>query len=306
MQQNHLLESYVLQYILVGTIVGFISRWWLLRGDIRQYPTFPNGYLIHLTTGFIAAAMGSVAYPALLGKNYVAVTFLALAIQQFRDIRKMEKETLHSLDRENYSPRGESYIDGIAKTFEARNYIVMIVSLATTVAAFIIRNFTKNKFIIFLISVVIGILILYLLKQYTKGHTLKDIITIEEAPLKFNDGSNLYVGDIYVMNIGLTATKERILENGLGVILKPKSDDDSDKVILNHDGQRKAIMHECSRLLGLERYISSRRNFDTGEVALFIVPIVKDVSRLKEIILNVPILEMSKKSNSSKGKETKS
>lgn len=300
MQQSHLLESYILQFILIGTLVGFISRWWLLRGDIRQYPTFPNGYLIHLTTGFIAAAMGSVAYPALLGKNYVAVTFLALAIQQFRDIRKMEKDTLQSLERENYAPRGESYIDGIAKTFEARNYIVMIVSLTTTLSAFIIRNFTKNNIIIFPLSTLIGFIIVSLLKQYTKGHTLKDIVTVEEAPLEFKDGSNLYVGDIYVMNIGLSATRERILKSGLGVILKPVKNDDTEKVILNQDGQRKAIVHECSRLLGLERYIATRRNFDTGEVALVIVPIVKDVSRLKEIILNVPILEMNKKSNNDK------
>lgn len=113
MDKGHLLESYVLLFIFTGILVGFISRWWMLRGDVRQYPTFPNGYLIHLTTGFIAAAMGSVAYPALLGKNYVAVTFLALAIQQFRDIRKMEKDTLHSLERDSYAPRGESYIDGL-------------------------------------------------------------------------------------------------------------------------------------------------------------------------------------------------
>ncbi|WP_432666039.1 YIEGIA domain-containing protein [Wukongibacter baidiensis] len=301
MQQNHLLESYILQFILIGTLIGFISRWWLLRGDIRQYPTFPNGYLIHLTTGFIAAAMGSVAYPALLGKNYVAVTFLALAIQQFRDIRKMEKDTLQSLERESYAPRGESYIDGIAKTFEARNYIVMIVSLTTTLSAFIIRSFTKNNFIIFPLSILIGFIAVSLLKQYTKGHTLKDIVTAEEASIEFKDGSNLYVGDIYVMNIGLSATKDRILKNGLAVILKPIKNDDTEKVILNHDGQRKAIVHECSRLLGLERYVATRRNFDTGEVALVIVPIIKDMSRLKEIILNVPILEMNKKSN--KGKE---
>lgn len=166
MQQNHLLQSYVLQFILIGTLVGFISRWWLLRGDIRQYPTFPNGYLIHLTTRFIAAAIGAVAYPALLGKNYVAVTFLALAIQQFRDIRKMEKETLLSLENENYLPRGESYIDGIAKTFEARNYIVMIVSLCTTFSAFLIRSFTKSKLILFSLPVIIGFTIEFPATKY--------------------------------------------------------------------------------------------------------------------------------------------
>ncbi|SKC65811.1 YIEGIA domain-containing protein [Maledivibacter halophilus] len=293
---NHLLESHVLLFIFIGIIVGFFSRGWMLRGDIRQYPTLPNGYLINLTTGFIAAAIGAVAYPALLGKNYVAVTFLSLAIQQFRDIRKMEKETLHSLERDSYAPRGESYIDGIAKTFEARNYIVMISSLITTFSAFIIRYMTKRNIIIIPISIALGFIVTLILKNYTKGHTLQDIVNITEAPLEFKEGSNLYVGDIYVMNIGLSATKKRILKNGIGIIIKPIGE--NEKIMLNHSGQRKAIVHECSRLLGLERYVETRRNFDNGDLALVIVPITKDVSKLKEIIYNVPILEINKKINS--------
>lgn len=140
----------------------------MLRGDVRQYPNYPNGYLIHLTTCFIAAALGSVAYPALLGKNYVAVTFLTLAIQQFRDIRKMEKETLYSLERNSYAPRGESYIDGIAKTSEARKYIVMIASLTTTLSACIIRSFTKTNLIIIPTSIILGFTVTSLLKTILK------------------------------------------------------------------------------------------------------------------------------------------
>ncbi|MFZ5968414.1 MAG: YIEGIA domain-containing protein [Bacillota bacterium] len=300
MDKKDILERSVELYILTGIAVGFIGRWWMLRGDIRQYPTIPNGYLIHLTTGFIAAAMGAVAYPALLAKNFVAVTFLALAIQQFRDIRKMEKETLQSLEKENYAPRGQSYIDGIAKTFEARNYIVMIASLVTTVSALFVKRFIRNQIMVVGAAALLGFMSLFLLRRYTKGHTLKDIIRIEEAPLQFKDGDNLYVGDIYVMNVGLSATRERILKNGIGVILKPMNENDNEKVILNHEGQRTAILHECARLLGLERYAATRRNFDTGEVALMIVPIVKDVERLKEIILNLPILETNKKADPKK------
>lgn len=293
MEQKGLLELSVVLYILTGTLVGFLGRLWMLRSDIRQYPTYPNGYLIHLTTGFIAAAMGAVAYPALLAKNYVAVTFLALAIQQFRDIRKMEKESLKSLERENYFFRGDAYIDGIAKTFEARNYIVMISSLITTISAFIIKQYSHNKVIIMGISVIIGIAVIYFLKNYTKGHNIKDIADIEQVQIEFKNGDNLYVGDTYVMNIGLSATRERILKNGFGIILNPKGE--NEKVLLNHEGQRTAILHECTRILGLERYAATRRNFDNGEVALFIVPIIKDVKLLKEIINNVPILETLKK-----------
>jgi hypothetical protein len=300
MDKKQLLETTTILYILTGILVGFIGRWWMLRGDVRQYPTFPNGYLIHLTTGFVAAALGAVAYPALLQKDYVAVTFLALAIQQFRDIRKMEKETLLSLENQFYAPRGQAYIDGIAKTFEARNYIVMIAALVTTVMAFVLKNFIHNKWMVMGISGITGFIMVALLKTYTKGHTLKDMITVTEAPLSFKHGDNLYVGNIYVMNVGLSATRERILKNGIGLILKPANDNENEKVILNAEGQRTAILHECARLLGLERYAETRRNFDTGEVALMIVPIVKDIERLKEIILNVPILESSKKANPKK------
>ncbi|NBI08124.1 YIEGIA domain-containing protein [Senegalia massiliensis] len=299
--EKQILQSFVLLHIVLGVIVGFISRWWMLRGDIRQYPTLPNGYLINLTTGFIAASIGAVAYPALLAKNYVAVTFLTVAIQQFRDIRKMEKETLESLETENYAPRGKSYIDGIAKTFEARNYIVMISSFVTTISAFIVRSFIKNNFLIIPISLLIGFIVLFFLKNYTKGHTLRDILTITEAPLEFKDGSNLYVGNMYVMNVGLSATQTRILKNGIGIIMKPIGE--NEKVMLNHSGQRKAIVHECSRLLGVERYIETRRNFDNGNLALVIVPMIKDITRLKEIIYDIPILEMTKKTNDKKKRD---
>lgn len=299
--EKQILQSFVLLHIVLGVIVGFISRWWMLRGDIRQYPTLPNGYLINLTTGFIAASIGAVAYPALLAKNYVAVTFLTVAIQQFRDIRKMEKETLESLETENYAPRGKSYIDGIAKTFEARNYIVMISSFVTTISAFIVRSFIKNNFLIIPISLFIGFIVLFFLKNYTKGHTLRDILTITEAPLEFKDGSNLYVGNMYVMNVGLSATQTRILKNGIGIIMKPIGE--NEKVMLNHSGQRKAIVHECSRLLGVERYIETRRNFDNGNLALVIVPMIKDITRLKEIIYDIPILEMTKKTNDKKKRD---
>jgi len=173
MQNQGLLDLSVVLYILTGTIVGFIGRWWMLKGDIRQYPTYPNGYLIHLTTGFIAAAIGAVAYPALITKNYTAVTFLVLAIQQFRDIRKMEKESLHDMEKDAYFPRGPSYIDGIAKTFEARNYIVMISSVVTTVTIFILKTYITNKFILITIGVILGFITVYLLKQYTKGHNVE-------------------------------------------------------------------------------------------------------------------------------------
>ena len=77
--------------------MGFFDRLYLLCSDYRSYPSYPHGYVIHLSLGAIAAALAAVAIPALLVKEYTAITFLVLCAQQFRDIRNMERETLLKL-----------------------------------------------------------------------------------------------------------------------------------------------------------------------------------------------------------------
>jgi len=76
----------------------------------------------------------------------VAVTFLALTIQQFRDVRKMERDSLKGLENTEYTARGNTYIDGIAKTFEARNYFALVVSFATALTIQLIASiFISSK-----------------------------------------------------------------------------------------------------------------------------------------------------------------
>jgi hypothetical protein len=72
--------------------------------DYRQYRTFPNGYLIHLITGFIASALGAVAIPAVLENDFAAFTFLALAVEQFREVRRIENESLRAVDDMSFVP----------------------------------------------------------------------------------------------------------------------------------------------------------------------------------------------------------
>lgn len=63
--------------------------------------------------------IGAVAIPAVVTKNFEAVTFLALALEQFRNVRRMETDSLQVLDDVETVSRGEAYIDGIAKTLQA-------------------------------------------------------------------------------------------------------------------------------------------------------------------------------------------
>src|SRR5699024_7034777 len=111
--------------IVIGLLFGIIARVVTLRTDYRQYPTYPHGKVIHVSLGIIAAGLGALVVPALMNKEYTAVTFLALAAQQFREVRKMERETLTKIDDLELVPRGTAYIEGIAMVFEGRNYLVI-------------------------------------------------------------------------------------------------------------------------------------------------------------------------------------
>src|SRR5690554_5967673 len=130
--QNEIISTQYIVLIVTAILAGSFARAVTLREDYRQYPSYPNGYLIHLITGFVAASLGAVAIPALMTKNFIAVTFLTLAIQQFREVRKMEFSSLQALEETEYTYRGSAYIDGIAKTFEARNYIALTVAFITS------------------------------------------------------------------------------------------------------------------------------------------------------------------------------
>lgn len=276
--------------LLVSLLVGFLARWSILKVDYRQFPTYPNAYLIHLTTGFVAAAVGAVAVPALLAKNFTAITFLTVAIQQFRDVRKAEREALLDLEESEYSRRGKAYIDGIAKTLESRNYMALIASLTTSVVGSL--QYTNNLWLRAAVGASAGALAFVLLRVFTKGMVLHDVAHIRLGQLSFQ-GANLFVDDMFVMNVGLRKVQQRILDDGLGFILEPKGENEA--LIIGNIGQRKAIEHEVSRLMGLERYIASHRNFQDGRVALAFVPVRREPASALQVIGRVPVLETVKK-----------
>ncbi|HOL18221.1 MAG TPA: YIEGIA domain-containing protein, partial [Bacillota bacterium] len=68
------MERY-LQAVIFGVGFGLVSRYLMLRSDYRQYPAYPHGYVTHLSLGLIAAVLGALAVPALLEKEFTAVTF---------------------------------------------------------------------------------------------------------------------------------------------------------------------------------------------------------------------------------------
>ncbi|MBB6444545.1 YIEGIA family protein [Bacillus benzoevorans] len=271
--------------VIVGTLLGFAARVILLRTDFRQYPTYPTGRIIHLSFGFIAAFIGAVAVPSVMDSNWAAVTFLGLAATQFREVRKMERETLEKIDNKELVKRGEAFIEGMAQAFEGRNYIVMFSALIATM-------FAVYKL---WLGVVIGLVFVFLVKSRIKGKLLVEMAEISEGEIRF-EGPNLYVSDIHIKNVGLESSRKLIKERAAGAIITPKNENSI--VTLSHIGQRQAMLHHIANVLG--SYLDSgepdliplsKRDMEDGRIALFFLPREKDFKQIKEVLKHVPVLD---------------
>jgi uncharacterized protein len=272
--------------IVFGVVLGTIARILMLRTDYRQYPTYLHGKIIHVALGFIAASLGAVAVPALMELNFTAVTFLTVAATQFREVRNMERNTLTEIDSYELVSRGKAYIEGIAISFESRNYLVILTAFIGTLFYLI-----WNVYMAF----VGAIICLVISKVLQSGSTMGDIVDIEYVEPHF-EGAGLYVDNIYIMNIGLPERQEEILKYGMGFVLKPKNINVVNTIA--HLGQRQAILHDVSVSLGVFRDSGTpalvpliKRDLDDGRIGVFILPQIRDKEKAKKIIGAVPVLE---------------
>ena len=272
--------------VILGMIAGFLARLYMLRTDYRNYPSYPHGYIIHLSLGAIAASLASIALPALLEEEYTAITFLVLCAQQFRDIRNMERETLMKLEENTLVPRGLDYIEGIAKVFESRNYLVMLVSLVTSGAT--IYGGVG-------LGAVAGLVMILFARFLMRGSFIRGIARVTEGKLHF-EKSLLYVDDIVLMNVGDPEARKKILREGVGIVLHPYDDDG--RSILNNLGQRQALVHDISMLVGNKLEVgeqewtpAARKNMETGALGIFLLPNEKDIECVIEAAKRTPVLE---------------
>ncbi|MFC5467793.1 YIEGIA family protein [Cohnella suwonensis] len=272
--------------VALGTGFGVAARIFMLRSDYRQYPAYPHGKIIHLALGLIAGALGAVAVPALYNKDYTAITFLSLAAQQFREVRNMERNTLTAIDHLELVPRGAAYIEGIAVVFEGRNYLSILTAFVTSMVVMLSTWWA---------GAIAGAILLFVVHRFMKGKKITHIADVERAEVKL-DGPNLYVGDVYMMNVGLDENREIIREQGVGYILTPKSDDA--KVTIANMGQRQAILHDVSTRLGVYRDDGdpallpiAKLGLKTGKLGILVLPREKDEDKAYQAVSNVPLLE---------------
>jgi len=260
----------------------------MLRTDYRQYPTHKHGKVIHLSLGFIAAGLGAVAVPALMEENYTAITFLGVAAQQFRDVRNMERETLSKVDGLELVPRGVTYIEGIAMVFEGRNYLVIFTAFITSLVTIL----TNWKW-----GVAVSIIHYLINWKLMSGKTIQHIGEVNIGQVRL-DGPHLYVDNIYIMNIGLKTNHEQILKHGMGIVIKPRNK--NSVVTLANLGQRQAILHNLSTIMGVYRDSGepalvplSKRDLSDGRIGVFFLPQEKDEKKAVHVVNLVPILENS-------------
>lgn len=272
--------------IVFGVVLGTLARYLMLKSDYRHYPSYPHGVITHISLGFIAAVLGSVAVPALMAKEFTAVSFLALAAQQFREVRTTEREMLLSLDKSELVKRGPDYIEGIARVFESRNYLVITTSLIVSS----VTLFTNGFF-----GFAAGVLAFLASSRLMSGRRLEDIARVRTGDIQFK-GANIFVEDIHIMNIGGDETREILRKRAVGVIIEPF--DDNERETLANNGQRMAIAHDAASQLGIYKDVDTpefnplvRRDLDTGRIAMLIVPIEKDPEFLITAVKGVPILE---------------
>lgn len=289
--------------VTVGAIAGTAARLFMLRTDYRQFPGYPQGYSVHLSLGFIAAALGAIAPPAIVNGDLAAASFLALAATQFREVRSAERETLRNMEETELVPRGPAYIEGIARVFETRNYLAMLTGLGASLAGTALRG--AGLWWSIGAACAAGLVCIFILHRALGGRRIGDIAHVQPAKIGF-EGPLLTVAGVNIMNVGLPSARKRYLEEGLAVVIRPK--DANARATLSNLGQRQAIAHEASLLLGLKMDVDepelkpiARQNPVNGDVVMAIVPLLKDQEAFIRAVEYVPVLEGSVRKPASSG-----
>lgn len=294
----------------VALVLGVLSRLIVLRIVNKQQPTQPQDYIEQLILSFIASALGAVAFPALLDKEFAALTFLAVGIQQFQEVASEEEITLSNIDDNELIRKGMTYIHDVSKNYEVRNYLSIFSSLAASIAFITVFNTFKVNFIICTISssVATGV-VGYIFKKILANKSLEDIVDVEVLPIEF-DGALLKVGGVVLTNIGLETSKQKYLEKGIGLKVIPK--DMVSAGIIGDPAQQQAMLHNVYLHMGIDRDVDepefipiARTNPKDNSVNFGYIPLVRDVDLTVEAIKSAPILDSSKGNNNAYRKKNK-
>ncbi|HEY8498379.1 MAG TPA: YIEGIA domain-containing protein [Limnochordales bacterium] len=280
--------------VVMGSLAGTALRVYTLRVDYRQYPSYPQGYAIHLSMGLVASFLGALAFPALMAREFAAASFLALAATQFREVRKIEREALTGLEETELVRRGAAYIEGIARVFEARNYLAMLVALVATSLLVLLRPPPAAGAALSAGVAAAGALTI---GRSARGATVGQIARVRPARIEF-DGPLLTVEGAVLVNVGRAQAREVYLRQAVAVLIEPR--DRAAAATLASPGQRQAILHDVVARVGVRMDVDepefapiSRRHVEKDAVVVVIIPQVGGYDEVADAIRRVPVLESS-------------
>ncbi len=288
---------------IVSMIIGILARFIVLRINNKQYPSRPQDYLEQIIMSGLAASLGAIAFPALIDKEFSALTFFAVAIQQFQGVASQERITLKNIDENEIVPKGAAYIEEIASTYEVRSYISLFASLgASVVYIFLARRYNLGVLLCTIAATVVGVIIGLIFRRYLRRNSLGDIADVVEAKITFEE-SALLVNEVFITNIGLEDTKNKYIKDGLAIEIVPKNLGDFG--IINDLGQREAILHNIYLHLGINKDVDepdivaiSKTDLNKNTVVIPFIPVLKDIELMKEVVKSTPIIEASKNKQS--------
>lgn len=284
---------------ITAMIIGTLCRFFVLRVQDKQYPSRPKDYIEQIIVAALAASLGAVALPALIDKEFSALTFLAVGIEQFQGLSQQEKITLQNIDGDDLLEKGEPYINEVASTYEVRSYV----SLFSALIASITYIYTARKYNVGILpctiySAIGGIIVSLIFRRLLRRPSVNDIADIYPAKITF-DGPLLKVNDVIMTNIGLKDSRKKYLEKGLAVEIVPKDMDSFGTI--NDIGQQKAIMHNIYIHLGMDKDVDDRdllaiakTDLKKKSVVVVLIPLLRDEVILMQVAGSTPILDTSK------------
>ena len=280
-------------------IIGILSRFFVLRVKDKQYPTRPQDYLEQIIMAGLAASLGAIALPALIDKEFSALTFLAVGIQQFQGLSNQEKITLENIDYDDMVEKGKPYIDNISTAYEVRSYVSLFASLvASIIYIYVARKYAPPMIVCVILAAIGGFVVGMLFVRILRRDSIKDIADIYPAQISF-DGPVLLVNGIDMDNIGLKDTRKRYLEKAIAIEIIPK--DLNGFGTLCDIGQQQAIMHNIYIQLGVDNDVDEKDIFPMAKIDLekkslliIMMPLYKDEVLFMQAAESTPILDTSK------------
>ena len=282
MKESLIADDLFRRAFIVALLIGVLCRGLVLRVTDKQYPSRPQDYLEQIIISGLSASLGAIAFPALIDKEFSALTFFAVAIQQFQGLSQEERITIENIDNGEVVPKGAAYIEEISSTYESRSYISLFSSLVASVVYIYCARAYKFGFLPCTILAAIG-------------GVIADVV---EAKINF-DGPILKVNDVFIENIGLEDTRSKYLKEGIAIEIIPKNM--KAYGVVSDLGQRQAVLHNLFIHFGINKDIdekdllaTTKINLDKNTVVIPYLPLVKDIDELIKVVKSTPILEVSK------------